>query len=149
MSLEQRINEDLKEAMKAKDQVALRGIRAVKSAILLLKTDGSGHEIDLEAEIKMLQKLVKQRKDSLAVYQQQKRDDLAKVEDEEIAVISRYLPVQLSEQEIRDMMSGLIEQVGATSMKDMGKVMALAGKAFAGRAENATVARILKELLGS
>lgn len=149
MSLEQRINEDLKEAMKAKDQVALRGIRAVKSAILLLKTDGSGHEIDLEAEIKMLQKLVKQRKDSLAVYQQQKRDDLAKVEEEEIAVISRYLPVQLSEQEIRDMMSGLIEQVGATSMKDMGKVMALAGKVFAGRAENATVARILKELLGS
>lgn len=149
MSLEQKINEDLKEAMKAKDQVALRGIRAVKSAILLLKTDGSGHEIDQEAEIKMLQKLVKQRKDSLTVYQQQKRDDLAKVEEEEIAVISRYLPVQLNEQEIRDMMSGLIDQVGATSMKDMGKVMSLASKAFAGRAENATVARILKELLGS
>ncbi len=149
MSLENRINEDLKEAMKAKDQVSLRGIRAIKSAILLMKTDGSGKEIDEEAEIRMLQKLVKQRKDSLAVYQQQKRDDLAKVEEEEIAVIARYLPSQLSEDEIRQMMTGLITQVGATSMKDMGKVMALAGKAFAGRAENATVARILKELLSA
>lgn len=149
MSLENRINEDLKEAMKAKDQVSLRGIRAIKSAILLMKTDGSGKEIDEEAEIRMLQKLVKQRKDSLAVYQQQKRDDLAKVEEEEIAVIARYLPSQLSEEEIRQMMTGLITQVGATSMKDMGKVMALAGKAFAGRAENATVARILKELLSA
>lgn len=149
MSLENRINEDLKEAMKAKDQVSLRGIRAIKSAILLMKTDGSGKEIDEEAEIRMLQKLVKQRKDSLAVYQQQKRDDLSKVEEEEIAVIARYLPSQLSEEEIRQMMTGLITQVGATSMKDMGKVMALAGKAFAGRAENATVARILKELLSA
>jgi uncharacterized protein len=149
MSLEQRINEDLKVAMKAKDQAALRGIRAIKSAILLLKTDGSHKEIDEDAEIKMLQKLVKQRKDSLAVYQQQKRDDLAKTEEEEIGVINRYLPQQLSEEDIRQMLSGLISQAGAGSMKDMGKVMALAGKAFAGKAENATIARILKELLGS
>lgn len=149
MSLEQRINEDLKEAMKAKDQAALRGIRAIKSAILLMKTDGSHKEIDEEAEIKMLQKLVKQRKDSLAVYQQQKRDDLAKTEEEEIEVINRYLPQQLSEENIRQILSGLITQAGAGSMKDMGKVMSLAGKAFAGKAENATIARILKELLGS
>jgi uncharacterized protein YqeY len=149
MSLEQRINEDLKVAMKAKDQAALRGIRAIKSAILLLKTDGSHNEIDEDAEIKMLQKLVKQRKDSLAVYQQQKRDDLAKTEEEEIEVINRYLPQQLSEEDIRLMLSGLITQAGAGSMKDMGKVMALAGKAFAGKAENATIARILKEMLGS
>ncbi len=100
MSLEKKINNDLKEAMKAKDQAGLRGIRAIKSAILLLKTDGSGKEINEAAEIKLLQKLIKQRKDSLEIYEKQNRDDLAIKEKEEIEVISRYLPEQLSEEDL-------------------------------------------------
>jgi uncharacterized protein YqeY len=147
MSLEQKINEDLKSAMKEKDQVKLRGIRAIKSAILLMKTDGSGKEIDEAAEIKMLQKLVKQRKDSLEIYEKQGRDDLAQTEKEEIEVISAYLPKQLSADEIKAVVQGIIAQTGASSMKDMGKVMGLASKQFAGKADGGTIAAIVKELL--
>jgi len=147
MSLENRINEDLKAAMKAKDQVKLRGIRAIKSAILLLKTDGSGKPIDEDAEIKMLQKLVKQRRDSLAIYEKQGRDDLAKTEEEEIEVISEYLPKQMSAEEVRDALKKIITDTGASSVKDMGKVMGIASKQFAGRADGGTIAGIVRELL--
>jgi uncharacterized protein YqeY len=149
MSLEKKINDDLKLAMKEKDQVKLRGIRAIKSAILLLKTDGSGKEIDQATEIKMLQKLVKQRKDSLAIYQKQGRDDLAKTEQEEIEVISEYLPKQLSTDEIRKVVKEIIGRTGASSMKDMGQVMGMASKEFAGKAEGGTIAAIVKELLAN
>lgn len=147
MSLEKKINDDLKVAMKEKDQVKMRGIRAIKSAILLLKTDGSGKEIDEAAEIKMLQKLVKQRKDSLAIYEKQGRDDLAQTEREEIEVISLYLPKQLSVDEIKEVVKGIIAQTGASSMKDMGKVMGMASSKFAGKADGGSVAAIVKELL--
>ena len=147
MSLEKKINEDLKAAMKKKDQLSMRGIRAIKSAILLLKTDGTGNEIDEAAEIKLLQKLVKQRKDSLKIYNEQGRDDLALTEKEEIEVISRYLPKQLTADEIKAVVQQIIEKTGAGSMKDMGKVMGMASKEFAGKADGGTIASIVKELL--
>ena len=147
MSLEQKIMPDLKAAMKAKDQAALRGIRAIKSAIILLKTDGSGTEITEEKEIKLLQKLVKQRKDSLAIFQKQNRADLAKIEEEEIAVIEKYLPKQLDEAELETIIKGIIEQTGASSMKDMGKVMGMASKQLAGKANGKTISTIVKKLL--
>lgn len=147
MSLEKRINEELKLAMKAKDQVKMRGIRAIKSAIILLKTDGSGNEIDESVEIKLLQKLVKQRKDSLAIYEKQNREDLAKTEREEIEVISEFLPKQLSPEEIKEGIAKIIEKTGASSMKDMGKVMGMASKEFAGKADGGSIATFVKEML--
>jgi len=148
MSLEQKINDDLKTAMKAKDQSALRGIRAIKSAILLAKTDGSGNEIDEAGEIKILQKLVKQRKDSLEIYQKQNRDDLAATEREEIEIIERYLPVQLSDEELRKIIAEIISKTGAESMKDMGKVMGVASARLAGKADGKAIASVVRELLG-
>ncbi len=148
MSLEAKINTDLKEAMKAKDQVALRGIRAIKSGILLLKTDGSTGEINEEKEIKLLQKLVKQRKDSLDIYEKQNREDLAVKEREEIAVIEKYLPAQMSEDELKGIIQQIIAQTGAASMKDMGKVMGMASKQLAGKADGKTISTIVKSLLG-
>src|SRR5690242_9200365 len=122
MSLEEKINADLKTAMLAKDEASLRGLRAIKQAILLAKTGGGG-TITNDDEIKMLQKLVKQRKESLEIYQNQNRADLAKSELEEIAVIEKFLPKQMSEDEIREELKKIIAQVGATSAADMGKVM--------------------------
>lgn len=148
MSLETTINQDLKTAMKAKDQVALRGIRAIKSAILLAKTDGSGADLDETAEIKLLQKLVKQRRDSLEIYEKQNREDLATTEREEIEVIERYLPAQLSEDELREKIREIIETTGASGMKDMGRVMGSATGQLGGRADGKTIASIVKELLG-
>ncbi|MGA1581709.1 MAG: GatB/YqeY domain-containing protein [Saprospiraceae bacterium] len=148
MSLEQKINDDLKTAMKAKDQAALRGIRAIKSAILLAKTDGSGNELDEAGEIKILQKLVKQRKDSLEIYQKQNRDDLAATEREEIEIIERYLPVQLSDEELRKIIAEIISKTGAESMKDMGKVMGVASARLAGKADGKAIASVVRELLG-
>jgi uncharacterized protein YqeY len=147
MSLEAKINTDLKEAMKAKDQVRLRGIRAIKSAILLLKTDGSGQEITEDTEIKLLQKLVKQRKDSLDIYEKQDREDLAVKEREEIAVIEKYLPKQLSAEELESIIKDIIEKTGAESMRDMGKVMGMASKQLAGRADGKTISGVVKTLL--
>ncbi|HHH54515.1 MAG TPA: GatB/YqeY domain-containing protein [Bacteroidetes bacterium] len=147
MKLEERINKDLKDAMKAKDQAKLRGIRAIKSAILLLKTDGSGKEIDEQAEIKMLQKLIKQRKDSLEIYDKQGREDLAQKEREEIEVITAYLPEQLSEEELEKRLRKIIEETGASSMKDMGRIMGMANKEFAGKADGKTISIIVKKLL--
>jgi uncharacterized protein YqeY len=147
MSLETKINTDLKEAMKAKDQVRLRGIRAIKSAILLLKTDGSGKEIDEAAEIKMLQKLIKQRKDSLEIYEKQGREDLAVKEREEIEVITKYLPEQLSAEELEVKLKEIIAETGASSMKDMGKIMGIANQKFAGKADGKTISGIVRKLL--
>ena len=147
MSLEQKIMQDLKAAMKAKDQAALRGIRAIKSAIQLAKTDGSGREINEDAEIKMLQKLVKQRQDSLGIYETQGREDLAQIEREEIEVIQRYLPKQMSPEELEQQLRAIIERVGAESMRDMGKVMGIASKEFAGKADGKTISAKVKELL--
>lgn len=147
MSLEERIAQDLKEAMKAKDQAALRGIRAVKAAILLEKTSGAKHDLTEETEMKLLQKLVKQRKDSLEIYEKEGREDLAQTEREEIEVIERYLPKQLSEDELRVEIKKIIDEVGADSMKDMGKVMGAAQKKLAGKADGKTMSGIVKELL--
>ena len=147
MSLEEKINHDLKDAMKNKDQVSLRGIRAVKAAILLAKTDGSGEELNEEKEIKMLQKLVKQRQDSLDIYTKQNRPDLAAVESEEIEVIQRYLPEQLSEEKLKDVIGQLIQQTGASGIKDMGKVMGLASQQLAGKADGKAIAAVVKQLL--
>jgi len=147
MTLEEKINTDLKAAMLAKDEAALRALRAVKSAILLAKTSGGG-AITPEDELKMLQKLVKQRKESLEIYQNQNRADLAKSEIEEIAVIEKFLPKQMSEDEIKDELKKIIAQVGATSASEMGKVMGVASKHFAGKADNKVVSQMVKQLLG-
>jgi len=147
MSLSDKITADLKVAMKAKDQVKLRSIRAIKSALLLLKTDGTGAEVTEEKEIALLQKLVKQRKDSLEVFEKQGREDLAVTEREEIEVIQVYLPKQLSESELKEYIQGVITKTGASSMKDMGKVMGLANKELAGKAEGKLVASMVKQLL--
>ncbi len=148
MNLESKINNDLKEAMKSKDQAALRSIRAIKAAILLFKTDGSGNELDGASEIKLLQKLVKQRQDSLDIYEKQGREDLAVTEREEIAVIMKYLPAQLSEEELRSAIRDMIAETGATSGKEMGKVISLANQRLSGRAEGKAIAATVKELLG-
>lgn len=148
MSLEIRINEDLKDAMRAKDQAALRSIRAVKAAILLFKTDGSGNVLDEDKEVKLLQKLVKQRQDSLEIFTKQGREDLAVTEREEIAIIQKYLPAQLSEDELRAAIQSLITESGITDAKEMGKVIGLANQKLAGKTEGKLIAAMVKELLG-
>ena len=147
MTLEEKITQDLKTAMKAKDDAAKRGIRAIKQAILLAKTDGSGKEITADLEIKMLTKLVKQRKESLAIYEEQGREDLAQTEREELEVIERYLPEQMSEAELSSTIQAIIERLGASSMKDMGKVMGVATKELAGKADGKLVSQMVKAAL--
>jgi hypothetical protein len=147
MSLEERIMEDLKDAMKNKDEAAKRGIRAIKAAILLAKTDGSGQEMNEEREVKLLQKLIKQRRDSLEIYEKQGREDLAVVEREEIGVIEKYLPKQLSEAELEAVLKKIIEATGAAGMKDMGKVMGAASKELAGKADGRLISQVVKKLL--
>ena len=149
MRLESRITGDLKEAMKAKDQAALRTIRAIKAAILLQKTDGSGQELTEEMEIKMIQKLAKQRQDSLDIYIKQNREDLASIEREELEVLKRYLPEQLSEDKIKEVVMGIISATGAEGMKDMGKVMGMASKELAGKADGKTISGIVRSALTS
>jgi uncharacterized protein len=147
MSLEITINNDLKEAMKAKNEIRLRSIRGIKAAIMTLKTSGANVEITADDEIKLLQKMVKQRKDSLSIFEQQGRAELAKVERDEIEVIESYLPKQLSESEIEAIVREAIAATGASSVKDMGKVMGVASKQVAGRAEGAVISGIVKRLL--
>ncbi len=148
MSLEQTIMAELKKAMFAKDEKALRSLRAIKAAIILAKTaEGAGGEISPEEEIKILQKLVKQRKDSLEIYQQQNRVDLAQKEEEEIAIIENFLPQQLSSDALKAILVKIIEQTGATSMADMGKVMGVANKQLAGQADSKMISVVVKELL--
>src|SRR5688572_7559572 len=148
MGLEQKIMAELKTAMLARDEASLRSLRAVKAAILLAKTsEGAGGELKEEDEIKLLQKLVKQRKDSLEIFQQQNRTDLAQKEEEEIAVIEKFLPKQLSHEEIKAEVSRIISETGASSSADMGKVMGAATKQLAGKADGKTISVIVKELL--
>lgn len=147
MRLEQRITTDLKAAMKAKDQMSLRGVRAIKSAILLAKTDGSGKELTEADEIKLVQKLVKQRQDSLKIYEDQNREDLAKTEREEIEVLERYLPAAMEDAELEALIKEVIASTGASSMKDMGKVMGMANAKVAGRADGKRIAATVKQLL--
>jgi uncharacterized protein YqeY len=148
MSLEQKIMGELKTAMLAKDEKALRSLRAIKAAILLAKTsEGAGGELKEDDEIKLLQKLVKQRKDSLGIYQQQNRADLAQKEQEEIEIIEKFLPKQLSADELRSEVAAIISEVGASSPADMGKVMGAATKKLAGKADGKTISALVKELL--
>ena len=139
---------ELKTAMLAKDESALRGLRAIKAAIIIARTsEGAGGELKEEDETKLLQKLVKQRKDSLAIYQEQKRPDLAKKEEEEIAVIEKFLPKQLDEAALRTILARIIAETGASSPADMGKVMGIATKELAGQADGKTIGAVAKELL--
>ncbi|MFM2268171.1 MAG: hypothetical protein RL757_1612 [Bacteroidota bacterium] len=147
MNLEEKINQDLKEAMKAKDQIGLRGIRAIKQAILLHKTSGAAEALDSDGEVKMLQKLVKQRRDSLAIFEQQNREALAQVEREEIEVIEKYLPKQLNADELEAFIKNLVAETGASGMKDMGKIMGAANKQLAGKAEGSAISAIVKKIL--
>ncbi|MGN6540672.1 MAG: GatB/YqeY domain-containing protein [Ginsengibacter sp.] len=148
MSLEQKVMAELKTAMLAKDEKSLRSLRAIKSAIILAKTaEGAGGEIKEDDEIKMLQKLVKQRKDSLEIYEKQNREDLAEKEREEISVIEKFLPKQLDETELRTIIQKIIDETGASSPADMGKVMGAANKQLAGKAEGKAIAGIVKEIL--
>jgi uncharacterized protein YqeY len=150
MPLEEKINNDLKEAMKNKDEAMLRGVRAIKQAILLAKTEpGAPKEFNAEQEIKMLQKLVKQRKDSLEIFERGKREDLAQKEREEIAVIEKYLPKQMSVDELREVLKKIIAETGAASPQEMGKVMGIATKQLAGKSDGKTISAMVKELLGS
>ena len=147
MSLQTKVMEALKEAMKAKDTVALESLRAIKSAILLARTEaGASEELSEADELKLLQKLVKQRKDSAALYTQQGRNDLAEPELAQMAVIEKFLPAQLSEAEVEEALKGIIAQVGATSPKDMGKVMGAATKQLAGKADGKLISDIVKKL---
>ncbi|MEP6699826.1 MAG: GatB/YqeY domain-containing protein [Bacteroidota bacterium] len=148
MALEQKIMADLKTAMLAKDEAGLRSLRAIKAAILLAKTsEGAGGELKEGDEIKLLQKLVKSRKDSLEIFQQQNRQDLAKKEEEEIAVIEKFLPKQMSADEVKAEVTKIITAVGASSPADMGKVMGAATKQLAGKADGKTISALVKELL--
>jgi uncharacterized protein YqeY len=147
MSLEQIITADLKAAMLAKNEAGLRAIRAVKSAILLAKTSAGGKELSAEDEVKMLQKLVKQRQESIDIYKQQGREDLAEPEQEEVDIISKYLPQMMSEDEIRVVVTQAIAETGAKSPQEMGKVMGVVTKQLAGKADNKIVSALVKELL--
>ncbi|MFL9481811.1 GatB/YqeY domain-containing protein [Chitinophagaceae bacterium LWZ2-11] len=148
MSLEIKIMGELKEAMKAKDEAALRGLRAIKAEIIKAKTEpGANGEISGDGELKLLQKLVKQRKDSLEIFTQQNRADLAQKESEEIAVIEKFLPKQFSEAELKEAVAKVIAEVGATSAADMGKVMGVASKQLAGKADGKAISAVVKELL--
>lgn len=148
MSLEQNINGAIKTAMLAKAEAELRALRAIKAAVLLVKTsEGSTGELTEGDELKLLQKLAKQRKDSLEIFRQQNREDLAKKEEEELVVIERYLPKQMDETELRTELSAIIAAVGAASPADMGKVMGAATKQLAGKADGKMISALVKELL--
>jgi uncharacterized protein len=148
MSLEQQIMAEMKDAMKSKNEASLRGLRAIKAEIIKAKTEPGAHgEISGDAEIKMLQKMVKQRKDSLEIYQQQGRQDLAQKEQEELAIIEKFLPAQMSEEELKKELQQIIAETGASSPADMGKVMGSATKKLAGRADGKAISAAVKELL--
>jgi uncharacterized protein YqeY len=148
MSLEQTINDNIKAAMLAKDEAGLRGYRAIKAAILLAKTSGGAKDsLSPDEENKLLQKLVKQRKDSLEIFQQQNRPDLAQKESEEIAIIERFLPKQLDGDALRAAIADIIRETGASSPADLGKVMGRASKALAGSADGKAISEMAKALL--
>jgi uncharacterized protein YqeY len=149
MSLITQIDQDIKQAMLAKQAGRLQGLRAIKSALLLARTEkGAAEEITSEAEIKVLQKLVKQRKESADIYKTQNRDDLYQIEMDEIKVIEPYLPQQMTRFEIEGYLQDLISRLGVTSVQDMGKVMGAANKELAGKADGRTISEVVKQLLG-
>lgn len=148
MSLEEKVMAQMKDAMKAKDEALLRGLRAIKAEIIKAKTEpGANGQVTEDGELKLLQKLVKSRKDSLEIYTQQNRADLAAKESEEIAVIERFLPAQLSEAELQQAVAAIVAELGAAGPQDMGKVMGVASKQLAGKADGKVVAATVKELL--
>ena len=148
MSLQEQIMDAMKVAMKEKNQVALQALRSVKSAILLAQTEtGAKGELSEDEEIKILQKLVKQRKDSASIYTQQGREDLAAPEIAEAEVIEQFLPEQMSDEEVAAVVEEIIRKTGADSMKDMGKVMGMANKELAGRADGKTISTLVKARL--
>ncbi|HMG11458.1 MAG TPA: GatB/YqeY domain-containing protein [Mucilaginibacter sp.] len=149
MSLITQIDQDIKLAMLAKQADRLRGLRAIKSALLLAKTEkGAADELTVEAETKVLQKLIKQRKESADIYRTQNREDLYDIEMEEMKVIEPYLPQQMTRFEIEGYLQELISRVGATSVQDMGKVMGAANKELAGKADGRTISEVVRQLLG-
>jgi uncharacterized protein len=149
MSLEQQIMAEMKEAMKAKKEGVLRALRAIKAEIIKAKTDpGAGGEIDEATEQKFLQKMMKQRRDPLDIFEKQGRADLAEKEKEEMAVIERFLPEQLTTEEIKEAVARIIAETGASSAADLGKVMGTASKQLAGKADGKTISSIVKDLLG-
>jgi uncharacterized protein YqeY len=148
MSLEQKVMADLKTAMLAKDEKALRSLRAIKAAILLAKTsEGAGGDLKPEDELKLLQKLLKSRKDSLEIYTAQKRPDLAVKEEEEISIIEKFLPAQMRPEELKSILLKIIADTGASSPTDMGKVMSIATKQLAGKTDGKSISTMVKELL--
>ena len=148
MSLQKEVMQQMKEAMKSKDTTALEALRALKSAFLLANTSGSGVELSESDEIKIVQKLVKQRKDSATIFNEQGREDLAEPELAQAAVLEKFLPAQMSEEEIKTVIEKIIADTGASSMKDMGKVMGIASKQLAGKADGKTISGIVKSSLG-
>lgn len=147
MSLTDRINAGIKDAMKAKDNARKRTLRAVKAQLLLLQTSGEVEEITDAHEIKLIQKMVKERQDSYEIYQKQGREDLAQPEQEEMDILKEFLPKQMSTEELTAEIKAIIEQTGASSMRDMGKVMGAANKKFAGKADGKTISSLVKDLL--
>lgn len=149
MSLIIQIDQDIKQAMLAKQADRLRGLRAIKSALLLARTEkGAAEELTPEAEIKVLQKLVKQRKESAEIYKTQNREDLYQIEMDEMQVIEPYLPAQMTRFEIEGYLQEVISRIGATSVSDMGRVMGIANKELAGQADGRTISEVVKQLLG-
>lgn len=147
MSLEKAIMDQMKAAMKAKDTIALQALRAVKSAFLLAKTEGSNHELTAQDEVKIIQKQVKQRKDSAAVFMEQGREDLAEPELKEAEILAQFLPEALSEEAIEKIVVATIEKLGASGMKDMGKVMGILSKELAGKADGKTISIFVRKNL--
>jgi len=149
MSLQDAVMTKMKEAMRAKDTVALSSLRAIKSALLLAQTDGSGTTLSEADEIKIVQKLVKQRQDSAAIYKEQGREDLAQPELDEVVVLAQFLPTQLSEEEVKAVVAQIIAATGAKGMQDMGKVMGQASGKLAGKADGKTISTVVKALLNA
>ncbi|KIC92133.1 GatB/YqeY domain-containing protein [Flavihumibacter sp. ZG627] len=148
MSLEEKIMAEMKDAMKSKNEAALRGLRAIKAEIIKAKTEpGAGGQVTAEGEAKLLQKMVKQRRDSLEIFQQQNRSDLAQKEEEEIAIIERFLPKQLDEAELKTVLQAIIAETGASSIADLGKVMGVASKKLAGLADGKAINNMVRSLL--
>lgn len=148
MSLETQVMAEMKEAMKSKNEAALRGLRAIKAEIIKAKTEpGANGTVSEDGELKLLQKMVKQRKDSLEIFTQQKRADLAQKEQEEITIIERFLPKQLGEDELKEVVAKIIAEVGAKTPADMGKVMGAATKQLAGKADGKSISAVVKQLL--
>ncbi len=148
MSLITKIDAEIKQAMLQKQEARLRGLRAIKAALLLAKTEkGASEELSEEAEVKAVQKQIKQRKDSIEIYKQQNREDLAKIEEEEVAVMEEFLPKQLSADELRSAIQDLVNTLGVTDIKEMGKVIGAANKALAGKSDGKSIADMVKQVL--